>query len=105
MKKLNLGFAGLAAMLLAIFGMVSPAQAATNLGGLSVQAACSNQWPGTNAVLVANNVYGWKCRTYWSGGPVNYNVDLNRECRRAYGSGAYASYLDYNNPYSWRCWR
>jgi hypothetical protein len=68
-------------------------------------AACSDQWPGTSLVLTANNVYGWKCRAYTSAGWADLSIDVNRECRREYGSRAYAGYLDYNNPYSWRCFR
>jgi hypothetical protein len=88
------------------FATATPAQAATQLGGVSVQGACNVQYPGTSAVVVANNVFGWRCRTYWSGGPVDYsNINLSQQCRAQYGNGAYASYLDYNNAYSWRCYR
>lgn len=86
-------------------GVTTQAHAA-ELGGVSVQGACNNQYPGTTAVVVANNVYGWRCRTYWSGGQVDYSgIDLSRQCRAQYGSGASANYLNYNDPYSWRCYR
>lgn len=87
-------------------GVASSASAATRLGGVSVQQACNAQYPGTTAVVVANNVYGWRCKTYWSGGPVYYTgIDLSRQCRAQYGSRAYANYTNYNNPYSWGCYR
>lgn len=84
----------------------APAHATTTLGGVSVQGACDVQFPGTTAVVYIYNVSGWRCKTYWSGGPVYFSgIDLSRQCRAQYGAGAYAGYLDYNNPYSWRCYR
>lgn len=89
-----------------VLGVAAPAHATTELGSVSVQQACNVQFPGTTAVVVENNVYGWRCRIYWSGGPVYYSgIDLSRQCRAQYGSSAYARYLDVNNPYSWRCYR
>lgn len=32
-------------------------------------------------------------------------LDLNTECRREYGSLAHAAYDDFNNPYSWYCYK
>jgi hypothetical protein len=93
-------------------GVGAPAHAASMLGGVSVVGACSNQlWiapSATRAVLVANNTSGWRCQyvgaTFtwtWYG----YNIDLNRQCVVQYGAGAYAKYLNFYDPYSWRCWR
>jgi hypothetical protein len=85
-----------------------PAQAATSLGGVSVLGACNNQLFTNSVALIASNVSGWRCRYqgatfsviyYW------YNINLNQECAREYGAGAYAGYLNYYDPYSWRCFR
>jgi hypothetical protein len=85
----------------------APAHASTMLGGVSVAAACTNQLIGNAAVVVANNVYGWRCR--YNGGVISvtysWGPDLNRQCAVQYGSGAYSGYLNYNDPYSWRCYR
>lgn len=84
------------------------AQASTNLGGVSILGACANQLFTNSDALIAWNVTGWRCKYqgatfstiyYW------YNIKLNTECAREYGSGAYAGYTDYNNPYSWHCYR
>ena len=32
-------------------------------------------------------------------------LNLNTECRREYGSLAHAAYDDFNNPYSWYCYK
>ena len=74
--------------------------------------ACSNQlWiapSATRAVLVANNVTGWRCE--YVGGVISwiwytYNINLNQQCTVQYGPGAYARYTNYSNPYSWGCYR
>lgn len=91
---------------LGVLGLQVPAQAATNLGGVSVEAACDNQrGAATTARLVANNVYGWRCALYLGGTTGYYSVDISRECRRVHGSSAYAGYITYSDPYSWRCYR
>jgi hypothetical protein len=88
-----------------VLGITASAHA-VELGGVSIQGACNAQFPGTTADVVQNNVYGWRCKTYWSGGPVYYSgIDLSRQCRAQYGSSASANYTNYNDPYSWRCYR
>ena len=90
----------------ALAPLTARAQAATDLGGVSVEAACDNQrGVATTARLVVNNVYGWRCALYLGGTTGYYSVDIARECRRVHGSSAYAAYSNYNNPYSWRCKR
>jgi hypothetical protein len=85
----------------------SEAHASTMLGGVSVANGCIYQLIGNAAVVVANNVYGWRCAYHGAVINVTYSwgPSLNQECAREYGSGAFAGYLDYNNPYSWRCYR
>jgi hypothetical protein len=100
---------------LALAGIVSvsaPAHASSILGGVSVAGACSNQLfiapSATRAVLIAYNTSGWRCR--YVGAVISvtytwYNINLNQECSVEYGAGAFARYLNFNDPYSWRCWR
>ena len=86
-------------------GAAKPVSAITRLGGVSMYAACNDQHPGTTLVLVENTVSGWKCRTSWSGGVVDYGIDVEKRCKRQYGrNAAKAAYDDYNDPYSWYCY-
>ena len=108
-KKLKAMAVGLALVTGSLFGataVATPAHAATDLGGVSVWNACVYQH-GTPSyvVLVSSNVLGWRCQ-YHGGAVSTYEgVNLTQECKRVHGGSAYAAYLDYNNPYSWRCWR
>jgi len=93
------------AMAAATATMTPAAHASTRLGGVSVAGACANQWQDSTVALIANNVFGWKCQ-YWSTlGPVYEGINLTLQCSVQYGSGAYAAYSNYNNPYSWSCYR
>ncbi len=77
--------------------VATPAQAG---GGVDLQRyGCNLQAPGTSAVIVKWNVYGWRCK----GGISYFNIDVNRACKAQYGSLSSAYYTDYGNPYSWRC--
>ena len=106
MRNVKLALGTMAVAALSVLGLQAPAQAATDLGGVSVEAACDNQrGAATTARLVVNNVYGWRCALYLGGTTGYYSVDIARECRRVHGSSAYAAYSNYNNPYSWRCKR
>jgi len=79
-----------------------PAQAAT--GGINIDAYCKASYMGTaRAILVANNVYGWRCQYTWYGLKI-YGIDLNAACRWQYGrSWATSHFNNYSNPYSWYC--
>ena len=106
MRNVKLALGTMAVAALSVLGLQAPEQAATDLGGVSVEAACDNQrGVATTARLVVNNVYGWRCALYLGGTTGYYSVDIARECRRVHGSSAYAAYSNYNNPYSWRCKR
>jgi hypothetical protein len=111
-RKLATAAAVCALALAGAIGVSAPARAATMLGGVSVAGACSNQLyiapSATRAVLVTNNVSGWRCQ--YVGAVItwtwcSYNIDLNRQCAVQYGAGAYARYSNFYDPYSWRCWR
>ena len=74
-------------------GVVQPAQAADY--PVNVTIAC--QLAGySSASLVAGNVYGWRCN------PGSVGADIQLWCSYAY-AGTTAVYLNYSNPYSWRC--
>ena len=86
-----------------------PASAYTRLGGVSVYNACKYQYNAAYSweVFVLSNSYnvmGWRC--YLNNIHTGYvELNLNTECRRKYGSGAQAAYDDFNDPYSWYCYR
>jgi hypothetical protein len=105
LKAMAAGFLLVVGSLVGVVATAAPAQAA-DLGGVSVWNACVHQ-NGTpsDVVLVANNVHGWRC--FYNGGwnGVYMSVNLSQECKRVHGSSAYANYTNYNNPYSWRCYR
>jgi hypothetical protein len=86
--------------------IASPASAVTRVGGVSMQGACDNQYPGQGrlAKIRTWNVYGWKCVTGVV--PVaDGDIDVWRQCRAQYGAAAYGGYGNYNDPYSWSCYR
>ena len=92
--------------------LAKPAAAATKLSGISVQSACDHQYSSTagttlTATLGGKTVLNWYCVWKLTGRYIisTLGVDLNKECRRIYGSSAYAKYTDYYNPYSWGCYR
>jgi hypothetical protein len=100
-RKPRRGIAGLAVAVIAAavsIGIANPASAAVR--GLNLQVSgCDYQAPGTSLVLRAHNVYGWKCFT----GFYDLLISVNAACRYTYGSGSSAYYLNYSDPYSWRC--
>jgi hypothetical protein len=83
----------------------SPASAATRLGGVDMQRACTTQNPGMGLAAVVtdqHNAYSWRCTSPWG---YSVGIDTNRECVTQYGSGAYAGLDSTANPYSWYCQR
>jgi hypothetical protein len=100
-RKSRQGIAGLAIAIIAAaasLGIANPASASVR--GLNLQVSgCNFQAPGTNLVLRANNVYGWKCNN----GIYDQPISIDLACRYTYGSGSSAYYLNFWDPYSWRC--
>lgn len=109
MRRIKLALATMAVVGLSVLGFQAPAQAATNLGGVSMDAACDYQRGSTTypvlMKITGNNVYDWRCRLNLGGSSSYWKIDVTKECRRVHGNSAYSKYLDYNNPYSWRCFR
>jgi hypothetical protein len=86
----------------------APASAATRLGGINMQAACDDQYPGQGRIAKIRtwNVYGWKCVTGVV--PVaDGDISTWRQCQNQFGwnRGVYSNYTNYNDPYSWGCYR
>ncbi|TRW88801.1 hypothetical protein FK535_00495 [Mycolicibacterium sp. 018/SC-01/001] len=80
------------------------AEARAVVGDIVVDAACVYQYrTATWATLYEQNANGWQCISNEWKATDHRSVDMSRECRRNYGASAYADYLDFNNPYSWRC--
>jgi hypothetical protein len=85
----------------AVIAVASPASAAPSVRGLDLQqSACDTQWPGSVIVLTAHNVYGWRCRGIFG---FYYSINMNAACRWTYGPHSSAYYLNFSDPYSWRC--
>lgn len=50
--------------------------------------------------------YSWSCTTSWRGWRRWLSkTDFNDACRRVAGAGSWAAVLEWNNAFSWRCWR
>ena len=98
-QKLAIALSVLGLTAAGTFMTASPASAAVR--GLDLQySGCNAQAPGTNIALKQWNVYGWRC----TGGLWSFTIDMNRACRYTYNkSSSTAYYLDYSNPYTWRC--
>ena len=89
----------------------APAQAASRLGGISVERECQDQ-DGYHARIKTWSACGWVCNPFSAPVPANAliydkGVDMNRACRRQYPGlpYAYSGYADAGNPYSWSCYR
>jgi hypothetical protein len=106
MKNVKILVASLIISFVPLMAFATPAHAATRLGGVSMYSACVNQQPGSELALIANNAVSWKCRFWSSLGPVYFGIDVNKQCKKEYNNtNAYGAYSDYNNPYSWSCYK
>lgn len=87
----------------------SPAQAATARGGVSMWAACQNQYAkGWESYIQDRNAYGWRCgfRPYPNVfQKAGRTIDVNMQCAVQYGKGAWGKPSNVNDPYSWVCYR
>ena len=91
-----------AAVVVGSVATVSPAYAATRLGGINIAGACGEQYGGWAWLdpAIRPAAYGWRCLT--SGPPLS--VDLHRACRVQYNNEkAYAVVGNVADPYSWYC--
>lgn len=96
--------------LVVAIGTMSPAHAATRLGGVSMSGACVNQYGnGWEAYLETRKATGWKCgfRPYPNVlQKAGRAIDVNKQCQTQYrNSRAYGRYSNINDPYSWSCYR
>lgn len=97
------------------------AQTVIGLGGLDLEGYCDYMYQVESTflyqvyvdlVLVEDNAWGWRCKefvweadveretvTYW-------DIDMNAACQWQYGyPDAWAAEGDFNDPYSWWCYR
>jgi len=94
-----------AAVLLALGVPVAAAGSASAGGGVNISGWCQQYYSSGyfHGVVVANNVYGWRCQ-YGSDVGTRLNVDMNAACAYSYpGHPGSARYSNYSNPYSWYC--
>ena len=102
MNKLKKMAAGAAVGIAAVGGMVLGASPAQAVEGVDMNVACQVTH-GTTAWVAyladSSNVYGWRCKNRGTGATGGVNV--NAYCQAIYGTNSF--YLDYYNPYSWRC--
>jgi hypothetical protein len=85
----------------------TPAEAATRLGGVDMQRACTTQYPSgwglTAHVNNPDNAYSWSCWSPWD--RTSYGIDVKRACVNQYGAGAYPGLGHQAYPKSWYCQR
>ena len=81
---------------LVLFAATSGTYAQTRLGGLDLQSYCRENF-GRNVHLIGPTVNDWRC------GRSSFSV--RNACRQTYGFGARAAYSNFNDPYSWYCYR
>lgn len=77
----------------------SPSPARQRLGGMDLDAYCANHGGGRSQA--GTNVADWSC----VGGVGTRGIDFNGVCQWHYGRGALPAYDDYNNPFTWYCYR
>lgn len=73
-------------------------------GGVDITGWCRSYYNSSafNAIVVVNNVYGWRCQ-YGSDTGTRLSVDMNAACAWKYGNPGTARFTNYSNPYSWYC--
>jgi hypothetical protein len=80
---------------------VGPAQAATYAGGLNLPEYCTDHhYDG--ATPDGRTVYDWRC---YNRDGTRYAIDIPDACRSKYGPTAIDRAADFNNKYSWQCYR
>ncbi len=105
---LAFGLSVMGVVLVVLSVRATPAHAAT--GGIDVARYCRTNYPTSyyrvNFARISGgwNVWGWRCHVGTGYGSINVvRVDMNLACRQQYNPGAYATYYDAGNPYSWFC--
>jgi hypothetical protein len=75
------------------------------LGGIDMNDACYGQYGWADSELLPPyNVMSWKCRFHGGRNVIYKSIDLNRYCARVY-RGSHADFVDFNDPYSWGCYK
>ncbi|NOK63952.1 MAG: hypothetical protein GFH27_549319n132 [Chloroflexi bacterium AL-W] len=85
---------------------IPAAHAATDLGGLDLYTYCHvhHKWwaPQMAVLILPMDAASWRCRDRT--GHLN-SINTNHVCAWQYGYGAWASTSNWDDPYSWRCYR
>ncbi|NOK61744.1 MAG: hypothetical protein GFH27_549281n135 [Chloroflexi bacterium AL-W] len=106
MNKIRHILASLLLVGLMVISSVSVTYAATDVGGMDLYTYCQvhHKWgaPQTAVLVAPFNAYAWRCRD-WTGG-LN-SIHVNHVCAWQYGHGAWASTSNWEDPYSWRCYK
>lgn len=104
-SALSAGLTLVAAAVVA-FGVAGPAAAVTGtrVSGVDISQACLEQNGPGFSVVHGSDVMSWRCR--YSGGwnYVDLGVNLNTWCA-THKAGSHADYTNFNDPYSWGCYR
>ena len=84
--------------------LAAPAFASTYAGGVDMQAACAEQYPGqsSEAILNGNNAYSWFCFETGSLALLG-SINVNIYCSQTYGLNCYAD-AQGGGPYDWGCY-
>ena len=77
----------------------------TKISGISISSACRNQYGWDDVELrPPYDVMSWKCR--FAGSVVVYKgVNLDRFYCKKNWPGSHADYTNFNDPYSWGCYK
>jgi hypothetical protein len=111
MKKLKILPILVSTTLLAVSANVPEVKAQStseNAWGKSIDLGwyCTQKYPQpgatVSAVLVNNNVTGWKCRVTYGYLSADYGIDISDACQAIYGTHTHG-YGRFTQPYSWFC--
>lgn len=105
-RRLIVGVAGVAAAAAMSLGVAPSASAATPVGGVDMQRACSTQYPSSWGLKATYgnrwDAYSWRCSSPWG---YRGGIDVNRACVDQYGSGAWSGLRSRWDAFSWYCQR
>jgi hypothetical protein len=100
---------GLMLMASSLLAIGEPAHAATAKGGVSMWSACENQYgKGWESYIKDWNAYGWRCgfRPYPNVlEKADRSINVNKQCAKQYGAGAWGEPTNKKDPYSWVCYK
>jgi hypothetical protein len=91
---------GAAAALLVTGGLVATSESASAAtAGINMVDVCHYEVGSAAYPIHGSTAVSWRCVMGYN----NYGVDLTLWCQYDYNVNAYASYSNFNDPYSWVC--